>query len=167
MINLKRDIERLAWQESRLVFPAFNQSHAWELGSLIRRDCEAAGAAMSIEIRLVKATVFFYAMPGTKPNTADWIRRKRNTVELLHRSSYAVGRSLELEGSSLQAKMGRPLRDFAVQGGGFPIFCEGVGCIGAATVSGVPEREDHAIVVRALAALRGVPLHEVELDPAG
>ena len=42
--------------------------------------------------------------------------------------------------------------------------CSGVGLVGAVAVSGVPQREDHAIVVEALAALAGVPLAEVALD---
>jgi uncharacterized protein (UPF0303 family) len=44
-----------------------------------------------IEIRIAGRTVFCYAMPGTAPTNADWARRKRNTVELLHGSSYGVG----------------------------------------------------------------------------
>jgi uncharacterized protein (UPF0303 family) len=39
-----------------------------------------------------------------------------------------------------------------------------VGCVGTVTVSGVPQREDHAIVVEALATLCGVPLADVALD---
>jgi len=50
---------------------------------------------VTIEIRLARETVFFHAMRGTTPANADWARRKRNTVELLQRSSYAIGRSLE------------------------------------------------------------------------
>jgi len=38
-------------------------------------------------------------------------------------------------------------RDYATHGGGFPIFLVGTGCIGAITVSGLPERDDHMLVV--------------------
>jgi uncharacterized protein (UPF0303 family) len=103
-------------------------------------------------------------MPGTTPGHSDWARRKRNTVELVQRSSYAVGRSLELEGSSMEQKMGLPTRDYATHGGSFPIRVNGVGCLGTVTVSGAPQREDHAIVVEVLAALCGVPLADVALD---
>lgn len=103
-------------------------------------------------------------MQGTTPNNADWVRLKRNTVELMQRSSYAIGRELELEGVSLQMKMGAPLRDFAITGGGFPIFVKGVGCVGVATVSGVPERQNHGILLKALCAQCGARYEEIALD---
>lgn len=161
--NLQDDIARLALQELRLVFPAFNHATAWELGQRLQQEGAKAGAALAIEVRLVKETVFFCAMPGTKPGNADWIRRKRNTVELLQRSSYAVGRAMANEGTTLQAKLDLPLRDYATHGGCFPIFVKDVGCVGCVTVSGLPEREDHALVVRVLAELCQVPLEEVAL----
>jgi uncharacterized protein (UPF0303 family) len=39
--------------------------------------------------------------------------------------------------------------------------------VGVVTVSGLPQRADHELVVEALAARCGVPLAEVELPPAG
>ena len=48
----------------------------------------------------------------------------------------------------------------------FPIVVDGVGCIGAVTVSGLPQRADHDLVVEALADLCGVDLAEVRLAEA-
>lgn len=62
------------------------------------------------------------------------------------------------------ALTGLPLRDFAVAGGGFPILVEGVGCVGAVIVSGLPQRDDHALVVEILAEMCGVPLRDIVLD---
>jgi uncharacterized protein (UPF0303 family) len=70
---------------------------------------------------------------------------------------------MEQEGTSLEAKMGLPLRDYASQGGSFPLRTAGGACVGAVTVSGLPQRDDHALVVEALASLCGVPLAEVAL----
>jgi uncharacterized protein (UPF0303 family) len=163
-MTLASDLERLALQEQRLQFDAFNQATAWTLGSKIKTLCEDAGVALAIEIRIAKDTVFYCAMPGTGPTNADWARRKRNAVELLHTSSYAVGLKLEQEKTSLEAKQGLPLRDYATHGGSFPIRVRGVGVVGVVTVSGIPQREDHGMVVKALAELCGVPLAEVALD---
>ncbi|OYQ40320.1 hypothetical protein CHU94_13565 [Rhodoferax sp. TH121] len=163
-MTIATDLDRLALQEQRLQFDAFDQTTAWTLGSTLKALCEAASVALAIEVRLSKETVFYYAMPGTGPTNADWARRKRNTVELLHTSSYAMGLKLEQEKSSLEAKQGLPLRDYATHGGSFPIRVRGVGVVGVVTVSGIPQREDHAMVVQALATLCGVPLADVALD---
>uniref|UniRef100_UPI0018EA072A heme-binding protein n=1 Tax=Pelomonas sp. KK5 TaxID=1855730 RepID=UPI0018EA072A len=82
-------------------------------------------------------------------------RRKRNTVELLGRSSYGIGREHARSGSSLEASMGLPTRDYAKHGGAFPIALADGTVIGVVTVSGLPQREDHAMVVEVLAGLCG------------
>ena len=164
MSNLDQDLERMALQEQVLQLERFDETTAWELGSTIKALCEARKVALSIDIRRAKETLFFYAMPGTTPNNAEWIRRKRNTVDLLQRSSYSTGLAHLKEGSSLPQKVGVSLADYAEHGGGFPIRVKGVGCVGTVTVSGVPQREDHAIVVEALALLCGVALADVALD---
>jgi uncharacterized protein (UPF0303 family) len=162
---LADDLTRIAEQERRLRFDRFDEATAWELGSLLRQLAAGRGQAVTVEVRLARETVFFSAMPGTAPANADWARRKRNTVELLARSSYGVGRSLEREGATLEGKLGLPLRDFASHGGSFPLRI-GSTFIGAVTVSGLPQRDDHALVVEALASLCRVPLVEVALGPA-
>ncbi len=163
-MSIDNDLARLALQEQRLQFDLFDVGTAWALGSRIKAMSEEAGVALAIEIRLGKDTVFFCSMPGTGPANADWVRRKRNTVELLHTSSYALHLKLEKEGSTLEAKQGLPLRDYATHGGSVPIRVRGIGVVGVVTVSGVPQRQDHAMVIRALCEFCGVPLHEVALD---
>ena len=159
--ELDQDIARIAEQEQRLRFTAFNEDTAWDLGSRLRDLARSRGIAVTVEIRIARETVFFHAMPGTAPANADWARRKRNTVELLTRSSYGVGRGHAKEGSSLEASMGLPTRDYANHGGAFPIALIDGPCIGVVTVSGLPQREDHAMVVEVLATMCGVALGEV------
>jgi uncharacterized protein (UPF0303 family) len=62
--------------------------------------------------------------------------------------------------------MGLSIREVAPHGGSFPIVVAGVGCVGAATVSGLPQREDHELVVEALAAQCGIEVGELRLDSA-
>jgi uncharacterized protein (UPF0303 family) len=152
-MNADVEIERLTAQENRLRFPLFNEAAAWELGTRLRTAALARGVAVAIEVRLLRETVFFCAMPGTSPENADWARRKRNTVELLQRSSYIVGLSLKRDGLTLEEKMGLPLRDYASHGGSVPIRVDGVGCVGAVTISGLPQREDHELVVETMTTL--------------
>ena len=165
-MSIKKDLAKIAVQEERLQFQNFDADTAWKLGNRLKANAETRGVAVTIEIRVGKETVFFFAMQGAKPENADWARRKRNVVDLLWRSSYAVGLSLQEEETSLEAKLGLPLRDYTAHGGSFPIRVVGVGAIGTVTVSGLPQRDDHAMLVEELAGMLGVPLSEVALPQA-
>jgi uncharacterized protein (UPF0303 family) len=158
------DLDRIGEQQRRLRLAAFDEDTAWRLGSDLRQRALDRNAAVTIEVRLGSETVFLHAMPGTSPANADWARRKRNVVEMLHRPSYVIGLEAERDGRSLLELMGLPARDVASHGGSFPIVVDGVGCIGAVTVSGLPERVDHELVVEALAALCAVDVDEIRLS---
>ena len=158
------DLDRIEEQQRRLRLTAFDEEAAWRLGSDLRQRAVDRGAAVTIEVRLAGETVFLHAMPGTSPANADWARRKRNVVELLHRPSYAIGLEADRDGGSVLELMGLSARDFACHGGAFPIVVDGVGCIGVATVSGLPQRVDHELVVEALAAFCGIDVDDVRLD---
>lgn len=152
-MEIDQDIAKLEQQEAGLRWRRFDLDTAWELGQALRAAALARGAALTIEVRLLGQTVFASVMPGTTPANADWARRKRNTVELLHSSSYLVGLRLARDGGSLEEKMGLATRDHASHGGCVPIVVDGVGCVGNATVSGLPQREDHELVVEVMAAM--------------
>jgi uncharacterized protein (UPF0303 family) len=159
----RADLARLAEQERRLQLPGLDADLAWSIGLQLRDAARARGASVTIEIRIGEQTVFFHAMPGTAPANADWARRKRNTSELLDRSSYRVGRQLLLDATTLEARMGLATRDYASHGGSVPLRVAGTR-LGTVTVSGLPQREDHELVVSLLAPLAGVPLAEIALD---
>jgi uncharacterized protein (UPF0303 family) len=162
-MDIERDLERIRLQEQKLHFAHFDAAVAWTLGNALKAAAEARGKAVSIDIRLHGQHLFFYAMPGTTPDNADWIRRKCNVVQRYQRSSYGVGLTLQRDNTSLQAKNGADLKDYATHGGGFPIWLAGV-CIGSITVSGLPQREDHELVVAVLADHLSVPVAEIALE---
>ena len=161
---LEEDIRRLAEQERLLRLPRFGPDEAWALGAIVREIALARGAPIAIDISLRDRVLFHCALPGSTTDNAEWIRRKCNTVLRLWRASYAVGRSLALSGRTLEEAHMLPGSDYAAHGGGFPLTLEGLGCIGAITVSGVPQREDHCIVAEALAAFLKVDIAGCRLD---
>lgn len=164
-MSLEQDIERIALQEKRLQFESFDSSTAWEIGNRLKAAAEHLAVSVAIDVSFFhNFPLFFHAMPGTTPANSDWIRRKRNLVSLMHRSSYAIGLSLERDKTTLDSKMGLPVRDYAPHGGSFPILLRQTGCVGAITVSGLPQRRDHELVVAVLAGYLRVPLDEVALD---
>jgi uncharacterized protein (UPF0303 family) len=162
-MSLEQDLDRIAQQEERLRFERFDAGTAWELGGRLRKAAEARGAAVAIEIRVNGHLLFFTAMEGTTPDNIDWIRRKVNVVQRFQRSSYAIGLQLKQRGMTLAEQCAAPDSDYAPHGGCFPIRLKASGCIGTITVSGLPQRDDHELVVAALAELLGEAIGELAL----
>lgn len=160
----KRDLERIAFQEARLQFAAFDTAVAWRLGLALKAAGEAEKAPIVADIQLWTMPLLSFALPGAKPENYDWVRRKRNVVAHFHTSSYAVGRKLARDGKTLADLGGLPERDYAVHGGAFPLILRGTGCVGAVVVSGLPQRDDHRLVVEALASILSISAAEVALD---
>jgi uncharacterized protein (UPF0303 family) len=163
-LDIAEDIRRIRMQEDRLQFTSFDARTAWDVGLALKATAEARQAPIVVDISLQSMPLLVFALPGGAPENFDWVRRKRNVVYHFHRSSYAIGRCLAQESKTLLELGALPERDYAAHGGSFPILLKGTGCIGAVTVSGLPQREDHKMVVDALAKTLGIDLADVALD---
>lgn len=163
-MNIDNDLRRIALQERELQFDRFDLDAAWQLGSALRRMAADRKLGVVIDITLFSMQVFYAALEGATPDNPGWVRRKRNTVFRLFRSSYATGLSLLKQQTNLQAKLGLPDAEYAAHGGSFPIVVKGTGCIGAVTVSGLPQRDDHNLVVEALSEVLGADYDAIKLE---
>ena len=163
-MDIANDLRKISEQESAIEFRLFDEAVAWQLGAALRQAALQRDAAITIDIRRGEEILFFHAMKGTSPANADWARRKRNAVELIRRSSYALGLEQTRDGASVIDKMALPPRDYACHGGSFPIRVSGAGHVGTVTASGLPQREDHALVVEVLARHLGMDYSVIALD---
>jgi uncharacterized protein (UPF0303 family) len=154
-MNLSQDLEVIAKQERELVFPEFDEELAWKLGSRLREIASAQSFPVVIEIKRFGQPLFYSALNGSTPDNAEWVRRKGNTVARFHRSSYAIGLGLKELNSSLAERYELSSTDYASHGGSFPLRVAGAGVIGSVTVSGLPQRADHELVVEALCGQLG------------
>ncbi len=145
-------LERLLEQEERLRFPLFNEESAWELGCLFAERAKRDAIAIAVDIATKDRVLFHHSRAGTNPDNEAWIRRKKRTVNRFGHSSFYIGKKLESLGLTLAQKYYLSERSYAAHGGCFPIIVEGVGVIGTVTVSGLPQEEDHALVVDVLGA---------------
>jgi uncharacterized protein (UPF0303 family) len=153
------DLKKALAQEQVLVFEHFDEDTARELGLLIRQRAEKLGPVI-VDIRnLANDLLFFVAMPGTSPANADWARRKRNLVNQMSVSSYALGAQERLGDKTLELMALDP-RDHAAHGGCFPIRVKGAGMVGTVTVSGLPQRDDHKLATDSIAEVLGIDLGE-------
>jgi uncharacterized protein (UPF0303 family) len=140
-------------QEAELIFPSFNAETAWRLGSSIRELAIARNHSIVIDIRRFgnpHQPLFYTALAGTTPDNARWVERKSNVVARFHRSSYQLGLYLKHNNTTLAEKYALLDSEYATHGGSFPLNVAGAGIIGSVTVSGLPQREDHNLVVEAL-----------------
>ena len=158
------DLERIALQERELKLPLLDEEVAWKLGVTLRSLAVERGLGVVIDVRRFGQPLFYTALDGTSPDHVDWIRRKSNTVARFHRSTYAVGLREAARGATLTESQGLPLADYCTHGGGFPLAVAGAGVVGSATVSGLPQRADHELVVEALCALLGRNFAELRFD---
>jgi uncharacterized protein (UPF0303 family) len=67
--------------------------------------------------------------------------------------------------STLADKYELTSSDYASHGGAFPLKVAGAGVIGSVTVSGLPQRADHELIVEALCDLLGRNYSEFALPP--
>ena len=153
---LADDLARITLQERQLQFPAFSKDAAWRLGCHLRDLAIQRGLGVVIDIRRPMQQLFYAALQGTTADHAEWIRRKSNITLRFQRSSYAIGLELEQKASNLADRYGLPITDYAAHGGSFPIRVRHAGFMGAVTVSGLPQRADHELVVEAVCDALGL-----------
>ena len=162
-MGLKEDLERIALQERELVLPRLDAQVAWDLGSRLRTMAAERGLAVVIDVRRFGQPLFYAAMDGTTPDNPEWVRRKSNVVARFHHSSYAAGLREKQKNQTLHESQGLSVADYATHGGSFPLAVSGAGVVGSVTVSGLPMRADHELVIEALCAILGRSYEELKL----
>ncbi|MGP3950196.1 heme-degrading domain-containing protein [Streptomyces sp. 7N604] len=143
-------IPELEAQERRLVLRAFTHDDAWHLGSLLVELARMRHAPVAVDIRRGPQQLFHFALDRATADNDAWIDRKRRVVERYAESSYLVGTRFRAKGTTFEESSRLDPDRYAAHGGSFPITVEGAGVVGTVTVSGLPQAEDHALVVEAL-----------------
>lgn len=145
------DVSELEDQLKELRFDSLSHEDALALGMDLAARAEERNWPLAVSVFLGDQHVFHYACPGTTAENNDWIERKRKTVYHFQQPSFLVGQSFIAQGKDFSAETGLDDALFAAHGGGFPLFV-GDTFVGAIVASGVPQQDDHAIVVEALRA---------------
>ncbi|MFE9684246.1 heme-degrading domain-containing protein [Streptomyces sp. NPDC006285] len=148
-------IAELEEQERCLTLPRFTHDDAWTLGTLLVELAREREAPVAIDIRRGGQQLFHAALPGSAPDNDAWIDRKRRVVERYAASSLLVGTRFRAKNTTFEASSRLDPDTYAAHGGAFPITIEGAGVIGTVVVSGLPQLEDHALVVEALTHFKG------------
>ena len=143
-------LSELLAQEERLQLDRFDHDDAFRLGMKLVERARAAAIPLTIQVTRVHQVLFQAAMPGTVLDNDHWVRRKTATVYRFGHSSFYMGVSCRARGVTLAERYGVDPADYAEHGGAFPVRVRGVGLVGVVAVSGLPQEEDHRLVVETL-----------------
>ncbi|WP_138754618.1 heme-degrading domain-containing protein [Paenibacillus sinopodophylli] len=149
-LPIEERIKQMEQEEQELRFTSFTNDTALELGLAIVEEAKQADKRITVDITREGHRLFLHAMEGTSPENEDWIRRKNNVANHFGSSSWRMACQLQSEGTTMEVKHGLPFVDYAGAGGAFPLYLEGQGRIGTVTVSGLPDQEDHDLLITVL-----------------
>lgn len=150
MSDSEARLTELAHQERTLVLPRFTHDDAWRLGCMLVDLARERQAAVTVSIRRGGHRLFHYALHGTTPDNDAWLERKARVVERYAASSLLVGERFRASGTTFEESSRLDPDLFAAHGGAFPLRVTDVGVVGVVGVSGLPQVEDHALVVAGL-----------------
>lgn len=142
--------EQLAAELADLELPSFSPAEAVALGLLATDRAIQGQLAIVIEVYHLGRLAYRAALPGSLPDSDDWIARKRRVVERYHRSTLATKVKYQERGTTFNESTGLSELEYAAHGGGMPIIVTGVGVVGGFYASGLPEVEDHQFLVGCL-----------------
>ncbi|CAN5170785.1 heme-degrading domain-containing protein [soil metagenome] len=144
------DVAMVEDQERRLVFEQFGYEDSWILGNIIVKLGMERDLPIAIDIMRGEQKMFHAALPGSTANNDRWIDRKSSVVRQHGVSSLLVGARARLNGKPFEDQPMNDARTQAAVGGCFPVNLRNSGTIGTVAVSGLPQRDDHALVVEAI-----------------
>ncbi|MGR6964654.1 heme-degrading domain-containing protein [Geodermatophilus sp. URMC 61] len=148
-------LAQLAAEEEELQFDGFTNDDAWDLGSALVAAARRDGAPVAVDVSRHGHQLFHASLPGTSPDNDSWIQRKTRVVHRFGHSSLYVRQASVERGTTFEEEFGLDPALYAAHGGGFPVVVRSVGPVGAVVVSGLPQLEDHRMVVAALRAHLG------------
>ena len=143
-------LKELRQQEEDIQFASFGNDMALAVGLALVEAARNKGKAVTIDITRGGQQLFHFAMAGTSIDNGEWVKRKNRVVQRFGHSSFFIGTSLKNAGQTIEEKYLLPESEYAAHGGAFPIIIKGVGVVGTITVSGLPQQEDHELVVSVL-----------------
>lgn len=143
-------LSELADQAKSVIYPRFDEKIALDLGQRMANIALTEGLGIVINIRTANRTLYHAATPNSAALNDLWARRKSNTALMTGKASLTVGIENRAKGRSLHDD-GLNHSDYAEHGGAVPVMVAGA-LVAVATVSGLPQLDDHALVIRAMRA---------------
>jgi uncharacterized protein (UPF0303 family) len=143
-------LEQLLLEEQQLQFASFNESTAWQIGCQLVERAQKEGLPIAIDITRGSHQLFHASLPGTSADNDEWIKRKVRLAYRFEHSSFYIGQLLKSKGKRLEEAYLISESEYGPYGGCFPVIVKNTGMVGTITVSGLPQEEDHRLVVQTI-----------------
>jgi len=143
-------LDQLLQQEQELQFSEFNEETAWQIGVQMVGHGVKADLPIAIDITMGTRQLFHASLKGASADNDEWVKRKIRSVYRFGHSSFYMGQLLKSKGKSIEQAYLLPESEYAAHGGCFPVIVKGTGMVGTITVSGLPQEEDHKLVVESI-----------------
>ncbi len=147
---LLESIGRIEAEIAELQFGQFTPADALALGLLLVELGTERNLPIAIDISRGEHVVFHVALTGATLDNDYWVRAKSRTALRYGEPSLLVGLRARRGGGRIEDNPLFDLSAYAAHGGSFPLYVRGVGPVATVTVSGLPQVEDHNLVVEAL-----------------
>ncbi|NLE70665.1 MAG: heme-degrading domain-containing protein [Actinomycetales bacterium] len=151
--DLAARIAALEAELAEIRLPRFTTDDAHRLGEILVGRARERGLPIAVDVTRGTQVVFHVAMEGATADNDDWIRRKTAAVQRFGEASLLVGLRARLRGRPIEDEGWFDETRYAAHGGCVPVVVQGVGMVATATVSGLAQEDDHALVVDALRTL--------------
>jgi uncharacterized protein (UPF0303 family) len=145
-------LDEVVAQEARLQLPSCSVDDAVAIGRWLLDRALERNLAVTVEVWHGGRNVFRAARPGTNAHNDLYLAGKRRVVEHFRHATMHERLRHEAAGTTFAAATSLGFPDYAPHGGGFPLLVAGTGMVGVVLVSGLPQQDDHALIVEALEA---------------
>lgn len=143
-------LNQLLQEEQELQFTKFNEDVAWRLGTQLVERARSRNLPVAVDITRGAHQFFHASLRGTSPDNDEWIKRKVRLVYRFGHSAFYMGQLLKSKGKTIEQAYLVSESEYGPHGGCFPIILKDTGIVGTVTVSGLPQEEDHKLVVDTL-----------------
>jgi len=143
-------LKQLLQEEQELQFRKFNEDTAWKIGNQLVEQALSKDLPVTIDITKGTHQLFHASLCGTSADNDEWVKRKVRLVYRFGHSSFYMGQLLKSKGKRIEEAYLVSESEYAAHGGCFPVIVKDTGMIGTITVSGLPQEEDHKLVVQAI-----------------
>ena len=143
-------IGRIEEEARKLQLTKFSQEDALALGLLIVELATEREMPVAVDIRRGTHVLFHVSLPGATLDNDIWVEKKARTAERYGVPSLLVGLRGRRGGGRMEDNAWFDESSYAAHGGAFPVYVRGTGPVAVVTVSGLPQKADHELVVEAL-----------------